>query len=115
MARELRKRGLEVRREVPIPLVYEGELIEESFSADMIVNEKLILEFKATEKMHPVYRRQLQTYLRITELKLGLVLNFGMETMKEGIIRIINGKLDDENASDPKEYLDPSGIHELPD
>lgn len=107
-ANRLIKRGLEVRREVPIPLIDEGILIDESFRADMIVNGKVILEFKATEKMHPVYRRQLRTYLKVTNLKLGLVLNFGMETMKEGIIRMINGQLEEpdqnmeeNNAFDP--------------
>lgn len=99
-ANRLRKRDLEVRREVPIPLIDEGELIEESFKADMIVNNKVILEFKATEKMLPVYKRQLLTYLKVTNLKLGLVLNFGMETMKDGIIRMINGQIDDPDHND---------------
>lgn len=110
LARALRKRGLDVRREVPIPLIYEGELIDESFRADMIINNKVILEYKASEKMHPVYKRQLNTYLKITKLKVGLVLNFGMETMKEGIIRMINGQLDEQ-----EELVDPEDLPDVTD
>lgn len=93
-ARELTKRGLRVQRQVPIPLEYEGEIIDESFRADIIVNEKVLLEIKATENMHSVYRRQLNTYLKVTGLQLGLVINFGTERIKDGIIRMINGKLE---------------------
>jgi len=106
MDRELKKRGLEIQRQIPIPLIYEGELIDESFRADMIVNRKLILEFKATEKMHSVYKRQLNTYLKVTNLKLGLVINFGMDKIKDGIIRMINGQLEDEPKSQAEEELD---------
>ena len=103
MAVELRKRGLVVEREVPIPLIYEGERIDESFKADMIVNRKVILEFKATENMHAVFKRQLNTYLKVTNLRLGLVLNFGMDKIKDGIVRIINGQLEDSVPQAPQE------------
>ena len=87
-------------------MIYEGELIDESFRADMIVNQKLILELKATEKMPPVYKRQLNTYLKVTNLKLGLVINFGMDKIKDGIIRMINGRLEDEPKNKTEEGLD---------
>lgn len=105
MAVELKKRGLGVDWEVPISLVYEGELIEESFRADMIVNGLVLLEFKASENMHTVYKRQLQTYLKVTNLKLGLVINFGMDKIKDGIVRLLNGRLDDENDADPPDSI----------
>ena len=95
MERELTKRGLRVQRQVPLPLVYDDELIDGAFRADMIVNGKGILELKSTEKMNPVYGRQLNTYLKITGLKLGLVINFWMPRVKDGIVRMINGRLDE--------------------
>lgn len=94
MERELRKRGLAIQRQVPIPLEYEGEIFAEAFKADMIVEQKLIIEYKAVEKMHPVFKRQLHTYLKVSGLRLGLSMNFGMATLKEGIERIINGQLE---------------------
>ena len=99
LTHELRKHGLHVEREVSVPIRYENIVFEEGFKADIIVEEKLILELKVVEDLAPVHRRQLLTYLRLLDLKLGLRLNFGENYMKDGIVRIVNG-LDEERISD---------------
>ena len=88
---ELKKRGLRTRRQVPIPVEYEGVRFDEGFRADLLVEELVIVEIKAVEKNHPVYARQLRTYLVLARLPVGLVLNFGLEPIKDGITRIVNG------------------------
>jgi GxxExxY protein len=94
IARLLNKRGLHINRQVIIPIEFEGEYFEEGFRADIIVEGKVILELKSVEKLNPVHKKQLLTYLKLTEMKLGYLLNFGEELMKNGIVRIINGTLD---------------------
>jgi len=93
LARKLEKRGLSVQRQVPIAIEYEGQRFDEGFRADLIVEGKVIIELKSAEKVHPVYKKQLLTYLRLTEMKLGYLLNFGEALMKDGITRTIHGKL----------------------
>jgi GxxExxY protein len=93
LAKQLQLAGLTVHRQVPIPIVYEGISLDEGFSADLIVNQSVIIELKSVETLHPVHKKQLLTYLKLTGLKLGYLLNFGDELMKNGITRIINGAL----------------------
>jgi GxxExxY protein len=88
---ELKKRGLSVRREAPIPLRYDEIEFDEGFRADMIVEEKVIVELKSVEEISPVHKKQLLTYLKLTNLKLGLLLNFGAPVIKKGIFRVVNG------------------------
>jgi GxxExxY protein len=88
---ELKKRGLSLRREVPIPLRYDEIEFDEGFRADMIVEEKVIVELKSVEEISPVHKKQLLTYLKLTNLKLGLLLNFGAPVIKKGIFRVVNG------------------------
>jgi GxxExxY protein len=88
---ELSKRGLRVQREVPIAVVYEELRIDEGFRADLIVEGVLILELKSIEKTAPVHSKQLMTYLKLTGLKLGLLINFGSPLIKDGITRLANG------------------------
>ncbi len=76
-----------------LPIVFEGLTFEEGFRADLIVNQSVIIEVKSVETIHPVHKKQLLTYLKLTNLKLGYLLNFGDELMKNGITRIINGTL----------------------
>jgi GxxExxY protein len=95
LAFELGRRGILIERQVPVPLIWNGMLVEHSFRADIIVEKKLILELKSVEKLIPVHKKQVLTYLRITGLKLGLLLNFGADLMKNGIVRLVNG-LDEE-------------------
>ena len=91
LAHELKKRGLRVRRQVPIPIEYDGLKFDEGFRADLLVEESVIVELKSAEKNHPVHPKQLRTHLVLAKLQLGLVLNFGLELMKDGIIRVVNG------------------------
>ena len=93
MARQLEKRGFSVQRQVAVPIEYEGERFEEGFRADLVVEGKVIVELKSVEKVNPAHKKQLLTYLRLTGMKLGYLLNFGESLMKEGITRTINGEL----------------------
>ena len=82
-----------VERQRPISIEFDGLTFDEGFRADLIVNGLVILELKSIEKVHPVHKKQLLTYLKLTNLKLGYLLNFGDELMKSGITRVINGQL----------------------
>lgn len=88
---ELTKRGLRVRREVPISFRYDDVEFDEGFRADLIVEDQLILELKSVESTAPVHKKQLLTYLKLTGLKLGLLINFGAPLIKDGIVRLVNG------------------------
>ena len=93
LARKLEKRGLIVQRQVPITIVYDGLEFEEGSRADLIINGKVIVELKSVEMIHPVHKKQLLTYLRLTGMKLGYLLNFGSPLMKDGITRIVHEQL----------------------
>lgn len=93
LARQLERAGLHVQRQVAVPIQFDGLSFDEGFRADLIVNQLVIIELKSVEKLHPVHKKQLLTYLKLTGLKLGYLLNFGDELMKNGITRIINGEL----------------------
>ena len=90
---ELSRRGLRVQRQVSIPIVYEGLVVEDAFRADLVVEGIVIVEIKSTETTPPVYKKQLLTYLRLSGLKLGMLVNFGTELVKQGISRVANGVL----------------------
>jgi len=91
LAHELKKLRLDVKRQVPIPIVWDGLIFDEGFRVDMIVNDLLVIELKSVEKLAPVHSKQLLTYLRLTERRLGLLINFGEELIRDGIKRIANG------------------------
>ena len=91
LARQIQHLGLDVQRQVPIPIEFEGVTFDEGFRADLIVNDKVIVELKSVEKTQPVHSKQLLTYLRLTGCKLGLLINFGEHLMKNGFKRIANG------------------------
>jgi len=88
---ELKKRGLAVMRQVPVPIEYGSIRFEEGFRADVIVEDKVILELKSVESLVPVHKKQLLTYLRLTGKRLGVVINFGEALIKNGIVRLVNG------------------------
>lgn len=90
-AYELEKRGLQALRQVAIPIQYQGIMFDQGFRADLIVESRVILELKSVENSTPAHRKQIQTYLRLTGLKLGFLLNFGAALMKDGIVRAVNG------------------------
>jgi len=90
LAFELEKRGCEIVRQQAIPVVYESVQLEVGFRADLIVNNKVIIEVKSIEIVSPVHLKQLRTYLHLTNLHLGLLVNFNVELIKNGIKRVVN-------------------------
>ena len=90
LAYELRKAGMEVQTEVPVPVKWDGHVIDESFRADMIVNGKVLLELKSIEKTQPVNRKQTLTYIKLADVKLGLLINFGTSLLKDDLHRLVN-------------------------
>ena len=91
LARELSDRGLRVQRQVPVAIVFKGIRFDEGFRADLIIENKVLLELKSIERIVPTHKKQVQTYLRLTGLKLGYLLNFGEAVLKSGITRCVNG------------------------
>jgi len=94
MAHELKKRGMHVERQMPVPIEYEDLKFEEGFRADLVVNGLVVIELKSVDKLAKVHSKQLLTYLRLMDRKLGLLINFGENLIKDGISRVVNG-LDD--------------------
>ncbi|MGH7171559.1 MAG: GxxExxY protein [Gemmataceae bacterium] len=90
MLYELRKRGLSAEKQVAVPVVWEEVHLEIGFRADIIVEGKLILELKACESIAPVHKKQLLTYLRLTDCRLSLLINFNVPLIKNGITRVVN-------------------------
>ena len=91
LAHDLKKRGLQVARQQPVPIVYDGIQFDEGFRADLVVGGKVIIELKSVEQIAPVHKKQLLTYLRLADKRLGLLVNFGGALIKDGIHRIVNG------------------------
>ena len=98
LAYELRKASLDVQTEVPVPVKWDGHVIDESFRADIILNDKVLLELKSVEKTQAVHRKQTLTYIKLAELKLGLLINFGASLLKDDLHRLVNGLPDDNTA-----------------
>jgi len=93
LAYELYKRGLTAERQKPMPILYDNIRFDEAFRSDLVVNGKVIAELKSVEALLPVHAKQLLTQLRLSGLKLGLLINFGEAHLKNGIKRVINGHL----------------------
>ncbi len=91
LARMLADQGLDVKRQVPVPIRLMGLTFEEGFRADLIVEDRLLIELKSVENLLPVHSKQVLTYLRLLKLPLGLLINFGAPTFKDGCKRIVNG------------------------
>ena len=91
LAYELTKRGMHVAAQVAIPVVYDGIEFEHAFIADMIVNECVIVELKSVEKVAAAHKKQVITYLKLTGIRLGLLINFGELLIRDGITRLVNG------------------------
>jgi iron complex transport system substrate-binding protein len=90
LARELERRGLRVERQKPISFEYDGLQFDEGFRVDLLVEGRVVVELKSVEKMSVVHPKQVLTYLRLLHLPVGLLINFGAPTLKEGIQRIVN-------------------------
>ena len=90
MEEALKQEGLNVRRQVSITMNYNGVLVENAFKIDLLVEDQLVLELKSIERLAPVHGKQVLTYLRLMNLQLGLLMNFGQATFKDGLKRIAN-------------------------
>jgi GxxExxY protein len=90
LAHDLVHAGFHIERQKPLPLTHKGLTIACAYRADIVVDRLVLVEVKAVETFNPVYRRQVGTYLRLGDYRVGLLLNFGAPTMKEGIERIVN-------------------------
>ncbi|HLP94052.1 MAG TPA: GxxExxY protein [Saprospiraceae bacterium] len=88
LIKELKERGLELRAEVGVPLVFKGEKLDCGYRLDILVEQQIILEIKSVETLLPIHTAQLITYLKLTELKLGFLINFNTQYFKSGIRRI---------------------------
>jgi GxxExxY protein len=99
LAREFARMGIRAEREVPVPVVYKGELVdEEGYKLDFLVEDTVVFEGKSVETIMPVHKKQVLTYLRLTRKPLGLLVNFNVEHLRDGIYRII----------DPRRPMPPS-------
>lgn len=87
---ELKERGLEVERQLEVPIIYKDCELKTSLRLDLLVNNKVIVELKSVEEMRPVFAKQLLTYLRLMDKRVGLLVNFNTSNIREGIKRIVN-------------------------
>jgi iron complex transport system substrate-binding protein len=90
LAAKLAEMGYSVVRQRPVDIVFEGMHFDSAFRIDLIVDERLLIEIKSVERLNPAHAKQLLTYLRLTEQPVGLLINFGGATLKEGLRRIVN-------------------------
>ena len=100
MVIELKKMGHAVRSEVAVPIVYNGQMIhDEGFKIDILVDEEIVVELKSVEQLKDVHKKQLLTYLKLTQKPVGLLINFNESLLKDGIVRIVN-HFQEANCSD---------------
>jgi GxxExxY protein len=91
LAHELRRRGLQVARQLPVPIVWEDVRFEEGYRLDLVVEDKVLVEVKSIERVERVHKKQLLTYLRLMNKRLGILINFNQELIRDGISRVVNG------------------------
>ena len=101
LAYELSRRGLHAVGQQAIPVVYDSIRIDTGFRADLVVEDRVIVEIKSVEVLLPVHKTQLLTYLRLADKRLGLLINFHVALIKDGITRIVNGLEEDDHAKSP--------------
>lgn len=106
LAYNLEKRGLSVNRQVAIPIEYQGIKFDEGFRADILVEDKVIIELKSVESVNKAHKKQVLTYLRLSGCKLGYLLNFGEALMKDGISRIVNGEINNHTETQSHKGID---------
>lgn len=92
LTRELRRRGLRVESEVPIPVCFEGEFLDAGYRADLLVEDCVLVELKSVETLLPIHKAQLLSYLRLSQKQVGLLINFNVEQLRGGIKRVINSR-----------------------
>ena len=98
---ELLKRGHSVERQKSVSFEYEGMTLEDAFRVDLLVDERIVVELKAVEKMNPLFLKQVKTYLVAMNLPLGVLVNFGMEKLVDGFVRVVNGFDESSSHSTP--------------
>lgn len=87
---ELCQQGFNVKRQYPIPIIWENIEMKQGFRADLIVEDSVLIEIKSVSKIEPVHKKQVLTYIKLTDLKLGLLINFNEALIKDGITRVVN-------------------------
>jgi GxxExxY protein len=97
---ELQRRGFRVETSVPVPVIYDGVEIDRALVADLVVEGRVVLELKSVERVEPVHKKQLLTYLRLLDKRVGLLINFNVALIKDGITRVVNG-LPESKTEDP--------------
>lgn len=90
LAYELKQLGLDVKQQVALPLIYKEVMIENAYKMDLVIENKIIVEIKSVTEIHPIFQAQLLTYLKLTRMKLGLLINFNTPLIKYGIHRVVN-------------------------
>jgi GxxExxY protein len=105
LMRDLERRGLRAARQVPISFEYDGLQFEEAFRVDLLVEGHIVVEIKSVERLAAVHPKQLLTYLRLLHLPLGLLINFGAPTLKEGVRRVANNL---SSSASPRLCVNPS-------
>jgi len=93
-AYELVDKGLKIEQQKPLPLVYKQVRLDCGYRLDLFVEEKVIVEIKAVDQLLPIHKAQLLSYLKLSQCKMGLLINFNVKLLTDGIVRVINGKLD---------------------
>ncbi|MFB6305475.1 MAG: GxxExxY protein [Flavobacteriales bacterium] len=91
LIKELRKKGLKVKQQVFIPIVYKGESLKKDFRVDILVNDKIIIELKAVDQLMPLHKAQLLSYLKLANKRVGILINFNVSLLKYGYKRMVNG------------------------
>jgi GxxExxY protein len=87
---ELNKAGLKVQKQLTLPIIYDNVKIDAGYRIDLLVEDEVIVELKAVEKVHPIFNAQLLSYLRLSNKKLGLLINFNVKLLREGVERVVN-------------------------
>lgn len=90
LAYELQQRGLRIALQVPLPVEYEGIRVDAGYRIDMLVEDTILVELKAVDAIHPIHRAQLLSYLRLSGKRVGLIINFNVQHLRDGIVRLIN-------------------------
>jgi iron complex transport system substrate-binding protein len=93
LAKELERRGIRAARQTPVSFEYDGLSFQDAFRIDLLVESRVIVELKSVERLAPVHAKQLLTYLRLMDLPVGLLINFGAATLKEGLHRVVNSRI----------------------
>lgn len=92
LAHELRNRGLDVATEVALPVVYEGHKLEVGYRIDLVVESRVVVEVKSVDALHPIYQAQLLSYMRLSKIPIGLLINFNVLHLLDGIKRMVDGE-----------------------